>query len=914
MTFRLTREIHSHSIAEILDLLRTNSAVFQDVKRRTESLHGVPLSCETKFITDRWESDSLSIFTEDSENKTFDFDSDIQASRVYKRVQSSIRKSRRSHRRHSARLPLKINLLEEEDLIDLRDHPPLIAPYSAELEAELSPTGNTQNLFLEIDKQSLECGHLRNNDIAAANSDLLPPSQSQSTQDCKVDVAGLHRSPNSQTSEKQAHSVDSVQAEAVPDFSNQLDGVSATSASQDSATPLISTPISRFGLGFRQGNKEEVPLVVAEMAPTVEKEVVKRKPTRAVFFSDDLPETDSCMAAAAISLPPNPSDFVQAASSGQSERVRCRLQQGDHIHQTDLHVALFLASMSGHEEIVQMLLLRGLNINCMFSVEIMIRNKCHKYFTPLHIAAAFDQSSIIEQLLKCGAKVSSKDNLIWTPLHLASVRGCASAVQVLLAHQASKEAKALLSPEAVNATQCSKGNNRATYSKGVLGGLSWTPLFVAAHFGILKTVQVLLESGANVHAEQASGFTLLHVAALGDSWYSFLSPDHAKFDTKPQDFLRQIELLPGCSPHSLDYMVLTEFLIECGANAMTADTFGHIPLHLACLHSVDTARVLIRHTRNVSVRSNSGWTPLHIAALWSSGVQLAQLLIEAGADLEAPLILPRAFNAQKIVGRSSVQCLTPLGLAVAKGNYAMVVYLLSIGAMAQMPDANRANVVTIAAVTGHTPMLTLLCSQGVGFRPKGLGGGEIYELPANELTSRQISQRRSQRDQGPRLAVPFPSQINEDYFATEECLPRKLRVDVDTYDRQGNTPLLRAIQEIDDASVRNPVITRLLDLGANPTVPDSNGNFPLHFSERLEKDEIRRLFRAGADIDAKDVYGSTPLLQMVRSSGNSTKIEYMVALGANIYAEDHLRESASRILSERGISKRHLSTLSAINS
>lgn len=60
-------------------------------------------------------------------------------SSAYRRVYSSIRNVQRPRRPQRTRLEPIANLLDEEDLIDLRDNPPLIASYALELENELSP-------------------------------------------------------------------------------------------------------------------------------------------------------------------------------------------------------------------------------------------------------------------------------------------------------------------------------------------------------------------------------------------------------------------------------------------------------------------------------------------------------------------------------------------------------------------------------------------------------------------------------------------------------------------------------------------------------------------------------------------------------------------------------------------------------
>jgi ankyrin repeat protein len=324
---------------------------------------------------------------------------------------------------------------------------------------------------------------------------------------------------------------------------------------------------------------------------------------------------------------------------------------------------------------------------------------------------------------------------------------------------------------------------------------------------------------------------------------------------------------------------------------------------------------LIKHTKNISARSRFGWTPLHIAALWSSDVLIAQLLIHAGADMEVPLGRPGVEEADgkgwtprmfPELNDPLVTSLTPLGLAVAKSNHNMARYLLRMGAKPQMPGPSGIGVPYIAAAVGNTAMLVLLCKQGVGFRKKGLQGIKTAERSAAE-------QSHSSRTSSWQVVR---SKKREDFFASEEYLPKSLRMDVDTCDRHGNTPLLRVIRDLDVAATRSAAVTRLLELGASPQVPGQGGHNLLHFSDKLHVDEIRQLFNAGASLDAKCPFGFTPLLELVRFGSNPRTLEYLVSLGADIYAKDAKGKSAWKLVSERskpGIGHRAINSIIFLN-
>ena len=941
MTFKLTLNRCSHSIGEILDLLKAKSAVFQDVKRRTDSLYRPPQGNRGQILNDRWDSDTYSIFSEYTEGRFFDFDDDIMKSPAYRRVYSSIRSVQRPRRPQRTRLEQIVNLLDEEDLIDLRDNPPLIPSYTWELENELSPSSLDRRLSTQPSTTSP-------NIIGDTINEYLTPITSQSNQNCEPNLA-FSRTNALEVPERLTNTDNPTEDMESQGPARSPDKEEVGGAVLDSADGLISTDgdgikVIKTGLGETKleetksnqpvSNKtaDDAVLVDGNVETTdameISKPSINTSPPIAVENTNPAPESElarpampsaiSQQTAAAyalepINLPGNSDSLIEAAASGKSDSVRERLVKTGQIRNAVLQLALLSASLHGHTDIVDMLLLRGINVNCSQSEEVMICERSRTNLTPLHLAAANNKSLTIELLLRCGAEVRSKDSLGWTPLHFASARGCVSAVQVLLEHRAPIES----------------GES----------GASCTPLFVAASFGALETAMVLRDSGANKNVKAKFGFTLLHAAALGNCTdYSTTFKERLVFSERVDlsrsnriprsrpNSIHHIQLLSGSKLQLLSRVAHLEHLIEIGCDPSTPDAFGFTPLHLACLHSIDIARVLIKHTKNISAKSKFGWTPLHIAALWSSDVLLAQLLIQAGADLEVPLGQPGVGEAGGEIWASQglaelndpfVTSLTPLGLAVATSNHDMAKYLLRMGAKSQMPGPSGVGVLHIAAAMGNTAILVLLCKQGVGFRQKGLQGIKTAERSAAEQspdprTSSGQAVRIEKREQ---LVASTAAQSTEEFFASEECLPKSLRMDVDSCDRHGNTPLLWVIRDLNVAATRSAAATRLLELGANPGVSDRNGKHLLHFSAKLEIDEIRQLFKAGAPLDAKGSSGFTPLLELVWFDSNPRKLECLVSLGADIYAKDAKGRSAWKLVSERyksGIGRRAIISISSM--
>jgi uncharacterized protein len=121
----------------------------------------------------------------------------------------------------------------------------------------------------------------------------------------------------------------------------------------------------------------------------------------------------------------------EACAAGRRDRVDILLDRAPmlvHGYSGDGHSALGLAVFFGHEDIAELLLDHGADVNA--------ASKNAQQVTPLHAAVARHNAAMVRELLKRGADANARQAGGFTPLHGAAYHGDREISALLIEHGA----------------------------------------------------------------------------------------------------------------------------------------------------------------------------------------------------------------------------------------------------------------------------------------------------------------------------------------------------------------------------------------------------------------------------------------------------------------------------------------------
>ncbi|MEZ5352303.1 MAG: ankyrin repeat domain-containing protein [Bryobacteraceae bacterium] len=393
-----------------------------------------------------------------------------------------------------------------------------------------------------------------------------------------------------------------------------------------------------------------------------------------------------------------------------------------------------------------------------------------------------------------------------------------------------------------------------------------SPLADAAERQDAAAVRKLLDAGADANAAQVDGTTALHWAAYYDDAATAALLVRAGANVNALNRYGVPPLAQACTNGNA---AMVKLLLEAGAGANAERKGGESMLMLASRSgNVEVVKALLEHGANPGARERLGQTALmwaaaegHTAvvrALLAAGAGLhdsaesgyqafffavrgghletVRALIEAGADVNE--MIERSARSWR-PGASAGAGISPLALAVLNGHFELAIALVDAGA-----DPNDAR-------TGFTPLHMMA---GVR-KPDSSDGSE----PAPPSGAGRLSSAGFVRE-----IVKRGARVN---FQLPKGSPKQPATS-SSIGSPGATPFLFAADRGDV-----PLMRLLLELGADPLLPNFDGTTPLlaaagvgtnepqeeagEESEALEA--VTMLLDLGADVNTVDKNGDTAM-------------------------------------------------------
>ena len=334
------------------------------------------------------------------------------------------------------------------------------------------------------------------------------------------------------------------------------------------------------------------------------------------------PQTD----ALAEQKEPSAKTLHEAVRKGDIQQVTALIADGADVSARDKQrsTPLLKAAEKGSAVIVELLIAKGADVNA----------KNRLGFTPLHRAASKGHKDVVQLLLESDAKINVKSLLGHTPLHSAIFRDHPDVARMLIRHGADVNMQAGSDDNATPMDIAVRKGLHDTVELLIESGadIPFPDIHFAAFQGDVSKIKDLIQRGANVDEKDRRGKTPLFFAVCGGQReiVEFLLSNAADVNVKDLDGITPLHHSASCGN-----LKMTELLLAKGADIDVRDKWGGTPLHGAAEDGQkETASLLIKKGADANAKNKEGRTALHEAVEWG-GKEVAALLIAAGADVGA---------------------------------------------------------------------------------------------------------------------------------------------------------------------------------------------------------------------------------------------------------------------------------------
>ncbi len=380
-----------------------------------------------------------------------------------------------------------------------------------------------------------------------------------------------------------------------------------------------------------------------------------------------------------------------------------------------------------------------------------------------------------------------------------------------------------------------------------------------------NSVSTLLKTGADVNAAQVDGTTALHWATYNDDAETVALLVRAGANVNALNHYGVPPLAQACINGNA---AIVKLLLGAGADPNAKMKGGETVLMLASRSgNVEAVKALLARDAATNARERLGQTALMWAAA-EGHTEVVRALIDAGADI----------NAKVDSG------FTPFFFAVRDGHLDTVRVLLKAGAdvNAMMLHTEKAagpaakapptNALALAVQNAHFELAIALVDAGADPNDVRTGFAPLHMMAGvRKPDSSDISDGATPIGSGILSSADFVREIVKRGANVNLRLPKGTRKQPNTSSAvgtEGATPILFAADRSDV-----PLMRLLIELGADPLLPNFNGTTPLLAAagvgtgepqeEAGEENEaveaVNLLLDLGADINTVDNNGDTAM-------------------------------------------------------